>query len=189
MRKIVLLLSFVISALTLGACAQLAELSSYRITEPELERMIVRQLDQAQQEVRIMGFGVPLEVNSLQAEIGPDDTDLVRLAGDFSLAFEVFGRKYPVQLTLELEGAPMYDGEEKAIYVRRLNIINSSVNAAGFSGSLNAIDQQVLDILDEYLAQQPVYRLNPEDRTQNLLMQVPLSLSVESGALRISPSR
>jgi hypothetical protein len=40
-----------------------------------------------------------------------------------------------------------------------------------------------------YLAQQPVYRLNPEDRTQNLLMQVPLSLTVERGALRISPSR
>ena len=188
MQKFTLAVVLLVTLLLQG-CAQLSELASYRITEPELARLVQNQLEQANAEVRVMGFGVPLEINSLQAEIGPNDSDLVRLKGDFLIAFEVFGRKYPVELKLGVEGAPIYDGNENAIYVRRLNIIDSSISAAGFSGSLNSIDQQVLAILDQFLAQQPVYRLNPNDRTQSLLMQVPLSLHVDNGALRISPTR
>ncbi|EGN74230.1 Protein of unknown function (DUF1439) [Idiomarina sp. A28L] len=179
----------VLSVFFLSACAQFTDMLSYRINESQLEQLILQQAELQKPEVRIMGFSVPLEITSLTAEIGPNQTDIVRLQAGFNLPIEVFGRSYPVALNLGVEGAPIYDGNEKAIYVRRLNVVNSSINAGGYSGTLTGLNGQVLEILDEFMSQQPVYRLNPEDRTQQLLMQVPLSLTVEEGALRISPSR
>ncbi|RUO36977.1 hypothetical protein CWE13_09035 [Aliidiomarina shirensis] len=178
-----------LSVFLLSSCAQFTDMVSYRINESQLEQLILQQAEKQQPAVSIMGFSVPLEITSLTAEIGPEQTDIVRLQAGFNLPIEVFGRSYPVALNLGVEGAPMYDGNEKAVYVRRLNVVNSSINAGGYSGSLTGLNGQVLEILDEFMSQQPVYRLDPNDRTQQLLMQVPLSLTVEEGALRISPAR
>lgn len=178
-----------LSVFLLSSCAQLTDMVSYRINESQLEELILAQAKEQKPEVSILGFSVPLEITALEAEIGPEQTDIVRLRASFNLPIEVFGRSYPVGLNLGVEGAPMYDGNEKAVYVRRLNIVDSSINAGGYSGNLTGLNGQVLEILDEFMSQRPVYRLNPDDRTQQLLMQVPLSLTVEEGALKIAPAR
>lgn len=182
-------LFMMLSVFLLSSCAQFTDMVSYRISESQLEQLILQQAEQQKPRVSIMGFSVPLEITSLTAEIGPDQTDIVRLQAGFNLPIEIFGRSYPVALNLGVEGAPMYDGNEKAVYVRRLNVVNSSIDAGGYSGTLTGLNGQVLEILDEFMSQRPVYRLDPNDRTQQLLMQVPLSLTVEEGALRISPAR
>ncbi|MCH8500663.1 MAG: DUF1439 domain-containing protein [Aliidiomarina sp.] len=175
--------------LFVSGCAQVQQLASYRVTEADLEQILMRQADELAGRVSIMGVRVPLKVESLQAKIGPDGSDLVELSGAFKLEISLLGFEYPVALQMTVSGAPQYNSQEKAIFVRRLNIINSSVDAGGYRGSLDSLDQQVLALIDDFLAEQPVYRLNPDEPIQRALMQIPVNMAVEEGVIRLSPGR
>lgn len=175
--------------LFVSGCAQVQQLASYRVTETDLEQILMRQADELAGRVSIMGVRVPLKVESLQAKIGPDGTDLVELSGAFKLEISLLGFEYPIAMQMTVSGAPQYNSEEKAIFVRRLNIINSSIDAGSYRGSLDSLDQQVLTLIDDFLAEQPVYRLNPDEPIQRALMQIPVNMAVEEGVIRLSPGR
>lgn len=172
----------------LGACAQINHLLSYSIDEPELTELVREQLGQLQHKVTLAGIPVTLTVKDLAVQIGPDGSDAVRLGTSASAVFNAMGVRYPANIKLALEAAPVYDGEQQALYLHNLKILDSTIDAAGYRGNLAPLAGTLTKALNGVLAKEPVYRLNGDDATQSMLMGMPLSLSVEQGRIRFSPA-
>ncbi|MCH8537024.1 MAG: DUF1439 domain-containing protein, partial [Alkalimonas sp.] len=68
-----------------------------------------------------------------------------------------------------------------------LRLLDSSIDAAGYRGNLAPLSTEVLQLVNVWLQDQPVYRLDDSDPTQRLLMQMPLNMAVQQGRIRFSP--
>jgi len=57
----------------------------------------------------------------------------------------------------------------------------------GFKGNLGALDSQAMDVINAFLAVNPVYTLNMDDPKMMLLSKLPLDMKVVEGAIKLVP--
>jgi hypothetical protein len=112
---------------------------------------------------------------------------VVALSVDSTAEINVFTLRYPVSLKLQLEGAPFYDSEKKAVFMRNIKLLDSSIDAADFKGNLGLLDDKAMTIINAFLASTPVYKLNMNDPKIALLSKLPLDIKVVEGAITLIP--
>jgi len=61
------------------------------------------------------------------------------------------------------------------------------VFGGGFKGNLGALDSQAMDVINAFLAVNPVYTLNMDDPKMMLLSKLPLDMKVVEGAIKLVP--
>ncbi|MEP1214545.1 MAG: DUF1439 domain-containing protein [Marinobacter sp.] len=164
----------------LGGCASL---SPYSISEATLERHLqdtVSNFDRQQ-----LQSGSPLSLNLSNADItlGPDGRDVAVIDLQGQVALNAVLAKLPVDIALKVEGAPVYDSEEKAIYIRRLQLLESSIESPYFRGDLKPVTDTVMGVVAQMLETMPVYRLDETDFTQRMFGMVPMGVRVAPGRL------
>lgn len=177
----------IIAALFLSACNSTQNLSVYSFTNSEVESVLKEQLPKLSEKVNLMGLSAQFDVNNLSVNIGPDKRDVVALALDTSAQINAFTFKYPVQLKLQIEGQPFYDSKEKAVFIRDIKLLDSSLDAAGFKGNLGLLNNEAMNIINAFLVNNPVYRLNMDNPKVAFLSQLPLNLQVVEGAIKLVP--
>lgn len=177
------------SLLLLAACSQLGSLASYSVTEADVQQLLNSQLSQLTRQANVAGIPLKMAVNNMKVAIGPDNSDLVRIQTDATAVLSLFGLSYPANLQLQLEGAPYYDATEKAIFIRSVKLLNSSIEAAGYRGNLAPVSNELLQLVNGYLASNPVYRLDQTNPTVKIITAVPVNMAVQQGRLTFSPSR
>jgi hypothetical protein len=175
--------------LLLASCAQLQQMSAYTITEAQLEQMLRQQLPELNRKATVAGIPLSMQVEQMQVDIGPDKSDVIRLDTTASAALSLFGLSYPATLQLNIEGVPYYDGSQKAIYLRSVKLLSSSVDAAGYRGNLAPVSNELLQLINGYLANNPVYKLDSSDPTVKLLTAVPVNMAVQVGQIRFFPGK
>ena len=106
-----------------------------------------------------------------------------------SAALSLFGLSYPATMQLQVEGVPYYDGHEKAIYLRSVKLLDSSIEASGYRGSLKPVTNELLQLVNGYLANNPVYRLDTANPTVKLLTSVPVNMAVQQGRISFMPGK
>ncbi|MBM6550090.1 DUF1439 domain-containing protein [Marinomonas ostreistagni] len=173
--------------LILTGCATLSQLSTYTISNAELERLLDSRLGELQTQASLGNIPLTLSVDDIDANIGPDGRDVIQLGTLATANISVFGFNYPAKLNLSLEGTPYYDSEKKAIFVRSLSLLDSSVDAGGYKGNLAPLSNEVMTLINGYLASNPVYTLDQSNSTARLLSNVPLDLTIEQGRLALKP--
>ena len=178
----------VIATLFLTACNSTQGLSVYSFTNTEIESVLKQQLPKLSEKVSLMGLPVQFDVNDLNVDIGPDNRDVVALSIDSSAEVNAFAFKYPVRLKLQIEGSPFYDSEKKAIFLRNIALLDSSIDAGGFKGNLGLLNNEAMTIINSFLAVNPVYSLNMNDPKMALLGKLPLNIDVVNGAIRLIPA-
>ena len=178
----------IIAALFLTACNTTQGISVYSFTNSEVESVLSKQLPKLSEKVSLMGLPVQFDVNDLSVNIGPENRDVVVLGADTSAEINAFALKYPVRLQLQIEGSPFYDSEKKAVFLRNIKLLDSSVDAGGFSGNLGALDSQAMEVINAFLAVNPVYTLNMDDPKMVLLSKLPLDIQIVEGAIKLVPS-
>ncbi|CAM3048500.1 MULTISPECIES: DUF1439 domain-containing protein [Pseudoalteromonas] len=178
----------IIAALFLTACNTTQGISVYSFTNSEVESVLSKQLPKLSEEVSLMGLPVQFDVNDLSVNIGPENRDVVVLGADTSAEINAFALKYPVRLQLQIEGSPFYDSEKNAVFLRNIKLLDSSVDAGGFSGNLGALDSQAMEVINAFLAVNPVYTLNMDDPKMVLLSKLPLDIQIVEGAIKLVPS-
>ena len=171
------------------ACAQMGQLINYTISEDELERLTISELAKHRFEVDVMGASARLTVDELGLTIGDDGDGLVHVRTQSSIIASVLGREYPVSVRLNVAGAPRYSAADHAIYVTGLTLQDSSIDSSFGQLRVNGIHQELYTLIDNWLAENPVYRFDPEDSRYRLLQQLGLSISVEPGQLRIKSEK
>ena len=171
----------------LSACSTLNSVALYQVSEAKLNSQVAGQLPQLSRNEQIMGLPVTLSVKQATFKIGPEGRDVLNVTVKAQAAVSVFGLSYPVTLNTALEASPEYRSQDHSVYLNSLQILNSSISAPGYKGNLKPIDQRFQSLLNDFLANNPVYRLNEANPTERLLMAVPLNLRIKSGAIELTP--
>ena len=173
-------LLLLVSVLLASGCASF---SPYSISEAQIERHLqdaVADFDRQQ-----LNSGSPLSLSLSDADItlGPDGRDVAVIDLRGQVALNALMTKLPVDIALKLEGAPVYDSEEKAVYIRRLNLLESSIDSPFFKGDLAPVTDSVMRVVAQMLETMPVYRLDESDTTQRMFGMVPMDIRVAPGRL------
>lgn len=172
-------LVLLVLALTSGC----ASMSPYAISEGELERHlrdVVSDFDRTQ-----LKNGSPLSMSLSDADItlGPDGRDVAVIDLKGQVALNAFLAKLPVDIALKVEGAPVYDSKEKAIYIRRIKLLESSIDSGFFKGDLAPVTDTVMGVVAQMLETMPVYRLDETNMAQRMFGMVPMDVRVAPGRL------
>ncbi|MFO7994713.1 MAG: DUF1439 domain-containing protein [Marinobacter sp.] len=164
----------------LGGCASL---SPYSISEATLERHLQDTVSEFDRQQLQSGSPLSLSLSNADVTLGPDGRDVavIDLRGQVSL--NALLAKLPVDIALKVEGAPVYDSEEKAIYIRRLQLLESSIDSSFFKGDLKPVTDTVMRAVAQMLETMPVYRLDEKDFTQRMFGMVPMGIRVAPGRL------
>lgn len=175
-----------ILTLSAMACSSITERVGYTISDNELEQWIGNRFNAMQQKVSVAGVPINLQVIGVDVNIGPDAREVVAFDAQTKAEINVFGMSLPAGLSLKLEATPFYDDNEKALFLRDVLLLDSTIDAPGYRGNLAPLANQVLALLQSSFNDIPVYQLDKQDPLQRALMQIPLSLTVQQGHMRIS---
>ncbi|ART79829.1 DUF1439 domain-containing protein [Oceanisphaera avium] len=169
-----------LSVLLLSACAAV---SQYSISENEMEKSLYSLLEQEMP--RLTQGLVETQIDKLDLQIGPDNRDIVRLNLTGETAINAFVARFPAQLDLIVEGRPVYDRKQNAIFLRDLNLIQSKVDAYGYKGDAALASSGIMQMVRSVLENQPVYRL--DDSRYSWLKNAPVGLTIAPGRFILSP--
>lgn len=177
----------VLFCLTTAGCSTLASLTSYSLTNADLQNVLDKQVASVQEQASILGMPLLLEVNDLQVNIGPDNRKTIQLIADATATVSVLGMSYPAKVTLDVEGMPYYDPAKKAVFMRSLVLNDTTVDAMGYRGNLAPVSSQVMGLLNHFLMEQPVYEVKNVSSTYSWLTDMPLAMTIESGKIVFRP--
>ena len=160
-----------------------AGFSPYSISEGQLENYLQNELQAFDSQQLKMGSPLSLSFDTVDLDVGPEDRDVVVLDIGGQVALNVFLTRLPVNLRLKLEGAPVYDSEEKAIYIRRLKLLDSRIESPFISQDLKPVTDGVMRVVAQLLETMPVYRLDEADLAPRLMGLMNLDIQVAPGRL------
>jgi len=185
MKKLIMLCCLAV----LSGCSQIQQMAAYSVSEAELEQMLRQQLPELTRKATVAGIPLTMQVEKMLVDIGPNNSDVVRLDTSASAALSLFGLSYPANMQLKIEAVPYYDGTEKAVYLRSVKLLNSSIEASGYRGNLAPVTNEMLQLINGYLANNPVYKLDMTNPTVKLLTAVPVNMAVQDGRISFTPGQ
>jgi hypothetical protein len=164
----------------LGGCASL---SPYSVSEGTIERYLQDAVGEFDRQQLQSGSPLGLSLSNADITLGPDGRDVavIDLTGQVSL--NALMMKLPVDIVLKVEGAPVYDSQEKAIYIRRLQLLDSRIESSFFKGDLKPVTDNVMRVVAQMLETMPVYRLDQSNATQRMFGMVPVDIRVAPGRI------
>lgn len=180
MRNLFVKSLMLLAPLLLTACAGL---SQYSVSESEIEKSLYTLLEQKAPQLS-QGL-VQTRVDNLKLAIGPDNRKVVRLDLQGETAINALVARFPARLDLVIEGRPVYDRQQNAIFLRDLNLLQSKVNAFGYQGDMAAASAGMMQLVRAVLENQPVYRL--DDSRYGWLTKAPIAMDIMPGQLVFSP--
>lgn len=165
-----------------------ASLGSYSVGEAELERALMRQVEAFDRDQLRMGSPLSVALKAVDIELGPNDRDVVVLDLDGQIALNALMVNLPLDIGLKLEGAPVYSSQDKAVYLRRLKLLDSRIESPYFGGDLKPVAETAMRLVSQMLETMPVYRLDESDFWQRRLASVPMDIRVARGRLIFEPA-
>ncbi|PAV27292.1 hypothetical protein CF392_01505 [Tamilnaduibacter salinus] len=168
---------------TLAIVSGCASFSPYSVSESTLEGYLhdaVNRFDEHQ-----AGANSPLNASLTSADItlGPDGRNVAILDIAGQVSVDAFVARLPVDIALEVEGAPYYDSSERAVYIRDLKLLKSDIQSAFFNGDIAPVSDTMMSFVAQWLETVPVYRLDDTNLGERLLGMVPSDVRVAPGRL------
>lgn len=168
-------------------------LATYEVDEAQLEQYLQKAVKDFDRQQAQSGSPLSVELQEAHIDVGPDNRDVIVLDVQGQAALNAVIAKIPVDMTLKIEGAPVYSGKDKAVYIKRLHLVDSQMKSPYLRGDaekqIKPVADMVLATLAKLLEDMPVYRLDESDPRQKLLSTMPVDIVVGNGKLRIVPQQ
>ncbi|MCK7542775.1 DUF1439 domain-containing protein [Marinobacter bryozoorum] len=175
------LLALLLAVTLLSGCAGFSPLS---ISESTLERHMQDAVSDYDRQQLQAGSPLSFSLDNADITLGPDGRDVAVIDLSGQVALNALMAKLPADITLKVEGAPVYDSQEQAIYIRRLKLLESSVDTPFFSsGELAPITDNIMRVVAQMLETVPVYRLDNTSLGARLMGMSGLNMRVAPGRL------
>lgn len=183
MKRIARTILLVLLPAFAGGCASF---SPYSVDESTVEKHISERITDFSRDLSDRGLPITLELTSADVAIGPEDRDVAVV--DFGGRAVLQAPRIPIDLNFSVEGTPVYEAEEKAIYIRNLKVLSTHVEAAGSAFDLSPVTGTLSDIAAQFLNERPVYRLDEADTGARLFGMMNLRIDVQPGRLTLVPA-
>lgn len=175
------LLALLLAVTLLSGCAGFSPLS---ISESTLERHLQDTISNYDRQQLQAGSPLSLSLDTADITLGPDGRNVAVIDLSGQVALNALMAKIPADIALKVEGAPVYDSEERAIYIRRLKLLESSVDTPYFSsGELAPVTENIMRVVAQMLETIPVYRLDETSLGARLMGMTEMDLRVAPGRL------
>lgn len=171
----------VVLMLLLGGCATLY--NSYSVDEGTLENYLRQQVSEFNNQQQKAGIPVSVSLQDVNVILGPGGRNTAILNIDGDVAMHAFLARLPVNISLSVQGTPVYDPQTKAVYIRDLKLLNSHVDSPFFSGDAQPLASGMMQSVSKMLSTLPVYRLNQSNLLMRLAGGAPAEMTVEPGRL------
>ena len=175
----------VVLSAVLSGCASISPLS---ISESRLEGYLKEEVAKFDNQQLKEGLPLSVSLSNVDITLGPDGRDVVLLDVAGQVSVNALLTKLPVDVSMKLEGAPVYKSDEQAIYIRRLNLLDSSVESAVFNGDFKPVTDSLMRFVAQMLEVMPVYRLDESNLAGQLLSLAEMDLKVAPGKLVFVPA-
>lgn len=169
-----------LALLLIGGCASI---SPYAISESELESHLQKVVSDYDRTQLKNGSPLSLSLDNADITLGPDGRDVAVIDVSGQVALNAILAKLPVDIALKVEGAPVYDSKEKAVFIRRIKLLESSIDSGFFKGDLAPVTESVMGFVAQMLETMPVYRLDDTKLAQRMFGMVPMDVRVAPGRL------
>jgi len=171
----------------LGLVGCSTALNPLSVSEAELEGYLQTQIQAFDREQ--MRSGSPLSVQLKEADIvvGPDGREVVKLTIGGEVAVSALMTRIPVGVFLSVEGTPVLVADEGAIYIKRLQLLDSRVESSFFKGDFKPVTDTLMRAVAQLLETMPVYRLDEHAMAGTMLALADLELKVTQGRLLLQP--
>lgn len=166
-----------------------ASLSPYSITDSTLEGYLqdaAKDFDQSQLQ---SGSPMSLSLSDADVTLGPEGREVVVVDLKGQVALNAFLARLPVDIALKVEGQPYYDREKKAVFIRRLQLLDSQINSQFFNGNLKPVTDKVMPLVAQWLENVPVYTLDQSNLGERLFGLAPVGVKVVPGKLVLVPAK
>ena len=174
-------IALLLSTLLMAGCAGFSPLS---ISESTLERHLQDAVSNYDRQQLQAGSPLSLSLDRADITLGPDGRDVAVIDLSGQVALNALMAKIPADIALKVEGAPVYDSEEQAIYIRRLKLLESSIDTPYFSSDrLAPVADNVMRIVAQWLETVPVYRLDGTSLGSRVMGMTDMDLRVAPGRL------
>lgn len=160
-----------------------ASMSPYAISEGELERHLQDVVSEFDRQQLNSGSPLSLSLDDANITLGPDGRNVAVIDVRGQVALNALMARLPVDIALKVEGSPVYDSTEKAIFIRRLQLLESSIDSPFFKGDLKPVTDTVMRLVAQMLETMPVYRLDETDFAQRMFGMMPVDIRVAPGRL------
>ncbi|QSP96339.1 DUF1439 domain-containing protein [Marinobacter salinisoli] len=175
-------LSFLLLAI-LALTSGCASFSPYSVSEREIEKHLKEAVRDFDREQLRAGSPLSLSLDDADITLGPDGRDVAVIDVKGQVSLNALLARLPVDISLKVEGAPVYDSTEKAIYLRRLQLLESEIDSPLFKGDLKPVTDNVMRAVAQMLEVMPVYRLDETDFAQRMFGAMPVDVRVAPGRL------
>lgn len=177
-----------LALLLLASCTQLNRIDMFSLKQQELQTVILEQLEQQQGKGKMLGLPLTLTVQQLELHLAPDNKQQIELKLALGAEVDALFKPLHTDLKLHLSALPYFDDEKNAIYLKNLNILDSSVGSGSSQLKLAPLSNEAKAILSEVLNRQPIYKLDCSKVTEKVLCSMPLTLVLQPGELLLKPN-
>jgi len=174
--------------LGLAGCQHTNQLALYQLDQAELNQQLNAKLSQLSQRTRLAGLPVAVQVTQLQTDIGPGGQQVLQLKVQTEAQVRLALIDVPAQLQFVLAAQPYFDQQRQGVYLRQFQLLDAQVAAAGWQGKLKPLSVELAALLQQSLANLPVYQLDPTKLSHQALLNMPLQLQIKPGSLVLSPA-
>lgn len=172
--------------LLLASCATI---SPYSIGESELKGYLLDTLQEFDRQQLKSGSPLGLSIDDADVDIGPDGREVIRLKLGGTASVNALLRSIPAKFVLDIEGTPVFDNDEKAIYVRRFALNDANLELPFIKQDLKPVTRQIMAVVTQYLEQVPVYRLSADSIAGRLTSLKAMQIQVSQGKLNLVPEQ
>ncbi|MDX1589119.1 MAG: DUF1439 domain-containing protein [Oleiphilaceae bacterium] len=183
MRSITLPLLMTLALLASGC----ASMSPYSIDEATVEQHLQQQIRNFDAQQVRNGVPMRLELKRAKVRLGPDGREVVHVDFAGRASLDALMVRIPVDISFMVEGAPFYDGEKKAVFLRDLTLLESRLESTMGSLDLQPYAGAITTIASRFLDEYPVYELDETDLGQRLFGMMNMNIKVGDGRLTLVP--
>ena len=172
------------SVLLLTSCASL---SPYSIGEEELTGYLLKTLQDFDNQQLKSGSPLGLKIADADVDIGPNGREVIRLKLGGTASVNALLASIPAEFLLDIEGTPVFDNDEKAVYVRRFALNDANLELPFIKQDLKPVTRQIMAVVTQYLEQVPVYRLEADSVASRITSLSAMQIKVTEGRLNLVP--
>lgn len=133
-------------------------------------------------------FQLDYHLQQLTTQIGRTDEKRVEAQGAVDGLLRLKGKRYNIQLTLNLDTLPYYDSEKGALYLKEIRLKQWKLSPEKYQHEVQPFVAPLFNGLASILDSQPVYTLDENNTKEAIAKKFAKSIIVEPGKISLETS-
>lgn len=183
MKKLLVLLLW----LLIAGCSSTNQLALLKLSQDDLNQQLNQELQQRLTPIKLAGIPLQFRSVTVQNQIAPAGRSVIQLQLAADISAQIAVLQLPLQAAISFEAEPYFDQQRQAVYLRQFKLLDAKLAGAGYSGKLKPLSTELEQWLQDWLARQPVYQLDPEKLEHQLLLKMPLRIQLKPGQMLLTP--